>query len=204
MKTKSTAITVPEEDEITSLRRRLAELEGNAILDKEEEVLVEEKIQQDEYISVMSLIPFPLNLTTREGGQGSVKRFTRFGEIKKILFKDLIDILDAHPNFLEAGYFYILHKGFIRQNGLDEIYSKILTKDKIELILNTSNADEAVALYNSATPRQQEIIVQMLIGKVHENSDSVDLNIVDRISRASKKDIAKIAGESLEEETVAE
>ena len=203
MKTKSNTISAPEEDEITSLRRRLAELEGNAVLNKEKKN--EEKIQQDEYISVMSLIPFPLNLTTKEGGQGSVKRFTRFGEIKKILYKDLIDILDAHSNFLENGYFYILHKGFIRQNGLDEVYSKILTKEKIELILNTSNADEAVALYNSATPKQQEIIVQMLIGKLRENSDSIDLNIVDRISRVSKTDIAKIAGESLEEkETVAE
>ena len=176
--------------EIDILRARLAELE--------EKEITEEKIQQDEYISVMSLIPFNLNLSTKEGGQGSVKKFTRFGEIKKIIYKDLMDIIDAHPNFLEDGYFYIMHPGFIRQHGLDEIYSKILTKEKIEKILET-NSDECVALYESATPKQQTIIVQMLINKMHENPDSVNLNIVDRISRISKVDIATAAGTSTED-----
>jgi len=178
--------------EIDILRARLAELE--------EKEITEEKIQQDEYISVMSLIPFNLNLSTKEGGQGSVKKFTRFGEIKKIIYKDLMDIIDAHPNFLEDGYFYIMHPGFIRQHGLDEIYSKILTKEKIEKILET-NSDECVALYESATPKQQTIIVQMLINKMHENPDSVNLNIVDRISRISKVDIATAAGTSMEDNT---
>lgn len=192
MKNESKTETKPL-SEIEMLRARLAELE-----EKESEK-PEEKIQQDEYIPVMSLLPFNLNLSTKEGGQGSVKKFTRFGEIKRILYKDLMDIVEAHPNFLEDGYFYILHPGFIRQHGLDEIYSKLLTKEKIDLILNTKS-DEVVAIYESAPEKQQKIIIQMLVAKMRENPDSVNLNVVAQISRVSKVDIATVAAENLEEE----
>ncbi len=185
-----------EMSEIELLRARLAELEG------EQET---KEIKQDEYIPVMSLIPYHLNLSTKEGGQGNVKRFTKFGEIKSILYKDLLDIIEVHPNFLEAGYFYILHSGFIRQQGLNEIYSKILTKDKIEQIL-TTNTEECITLYNSANPKQQEIIIQLLIDKVRNEPDSINLNTVDKISRLSKVDIVGKAEESkqLEEERLEE
>ena len=151
----------------------------------------EEIIQQDSYIRVMSLIPFPLNLSTKEGGQGTVKRFTRFGEIKNILLRDLMDIIDNHQNFLENGYFYILSKTFIRQNGLDEIYSKILTKDKIEQIL-AMNSDEAVEIFQAASKGQQDMIIQMLIIKLRDNPESVNLNVIDKISRLSKVNIVEI------------
>jgi len=156
------------------------------------------KIQQDDYISVMSLLPYTLNLSTREQGQGSIKKFTKFGETKKIVYKDLVDIMEVHQNFLEAGYFYILNPVLIRHHGLDEIYAKILTKDKIEQILYATNSDECLNLYNSANQNQQEIIVQLLTDKVHENIDSINLNIVEKISKASGVDIVKRAQEAKE------
>lgn len=191
MPTKSTKQPLTPEEELAQLRARIAELESS---EDESSDLDSKKIQQDEYIPVMSLIPFNLNLSTKEGGQGSIKKFTRFGEVKQILYKDLIDILEVHPSFVEGGYFYIMHPAFIRQHGLDEAYSKILTKEKIEEIISTKSED-CVALYTSANPKQQEIIVQFLISKIIENPDSVNLNVVDRISRLSKIDIAKRAEE---------
>lgn len=177
------------ESEIKTLEARLAELKG-----KKETV---GEIRQDEYIPVMSLIPYHLNLSTKEGGQGNIKKFTRFGEKKNILYKDLLDIIEVHPNFLEAGYFYILHPGFIRQQGLDETYSKILTKDKIEQIL-TTNTEDCITLYNSANPKQQEIIIQLLIDRVRNEPERVNLNSVDKISKLSGVDIVKKAEESKE------
>ena len=46
----------------------------------------------------------------------------------------------------------------------------------------------------------QEIIIQLLIEKVRDNPDSVNLNVIDRISRISKVDIAKKADEAREAE----
>lgn len=176
--------------ELDELRKRLAELENLLRTASGEKDDDESKIQMDEYISVMSLIPYNLNLCTKEGGQGNVKKFTKFGEVKRILYKDLVDILEVNSNFLEAGYFYILHPSLIRRHGLDDIYSKILTKEKIDEILSTSS-EESVELYNSANERQQEIIIELLIDKIKADPSSVNLNVIDRLSRVSKVDIMK-------------
>jgi hypothetical protein len=153
-----------------------------------------QKLHLDDSIPVMSLLPYSLNLSTKEGGQGNVKKFTHFGEIKKILYKDLIDIMEVNSNFMQSGYFYILSPDVIREHGLDEIYSKILTKEKIDEILQTNSA-ESVSLYESANDAQKEIIISLLIEKIHTNPDSVDFNMIDRISRAANIDIRKKAQE---------
>ena len=197
----STKLTT--KSKIEMLEAQLAELKAQMSSSAEEtpvsvsEASDDTKIQQDEYIPVMSLLPYNLNLSTREGGQGSIKKFSKFGEVKKILYKDLVDILEVHSHFVESGYFYIMDKRVIRQHGLDDTYAKLLTKEKIEEILATSS-DEAVSLYASANEGQQEIIIQLLIDKVKTSPDSVNLNIVDKISRLSKVDIVKRAEDMAE------
>lgn len=213
MKTKDTTLLsetkVEEEiDELSTLRARIVELESKNNRKNEEsketkdEEAKEIKIQQDDYIPVMSLLPYALNLSTKEGGQGNIKKFSKFGEIKRILYNDLVEILEVHPNFLEAGYFYILNPDVVRHHGLDDIYSKILTKDKIEKILSTKSED-SMLFYKSANPQQQETIIEMLIDIVRDDPDKVDLNMIDRISRESKIDIVKKAEDSkpVKEET---
>lgn len=181
-------------EEMAKLKARIAKLEETGVEEEVYEMPVIEKatIRQDDYIRVMSLVPYNLNLSTQEMGQGSIKKFTKFGEVKRIIYSDLVDIMEAHPNFMEAGYFYILHPGLIRHHGLNDVYSKILTKEKIEEILAT-NSEDCVPLYVSANAKQQEIIVQLLIEKIKDNPESVNLNIVDKISRISKIDISKKA-----------
>lgn len=203
---KNTKPTESQVDELALLKAKIAELEARQSKTTESyEVEKEEKrFQPDDYVNVMSLLPYNLNLSTKEGGQGNVKKFTSFGEIKRILYRDLVEIIEVHRNFLESGYFYIMSPQLIRQHGLDDIYSKILTKEKIENILS-AQTDNVVDLYASANEGQQEIIIQLLIDKVRDNPESVNLNVIDRISRVSKVDIAKKAEEAreaLKEETV--
>ena len=143
------AVYKSETDEVAALKARIAELENSAT-----NTVTEAPVRSDEYIRVMSLLPHPLNLSTRDGGQGSVKRFGRFGEIKRILYKDLVDILDTNQRFAEAGYFYILNPEVVRQHGLDDVYEKILTKNKIEEILSMKSVDVA-ELYSSANDSQK-------------------------------------------------
>ncbi len=189
--------------QVETLTKQLNSMENRTSQGQPKEVESFEKIDADEYISVMSLLPYTLNLSTKAGGQGNIKKFTKLYEVKKILYRDLVDIIETHPNFLESGYFYILHPGFIRQHGLDEIYSKILTKEMIEEIVSTEK-EESVNLYNSANDEQKEVIIQLLIDKVRDYPDSVNLNIIDRISRVAGIDIAKRAEESKSLSEIAE
>lgn len=194
--TKNTELSEKDEKkEIEILRAKIAELESKMGQEEDTDKYANVKIPLDEYIPVMSLIPFRLNLSTKELGTGNIKRFTKFGEIKNILYKDLVEIMEVHSNFLQAGYFYILNPAVIRQHGLDEVYSKILTKEKIEEILDTSS-DNCVNLYKSANKEQQEIIMRLLINRINDNPGSVNLNVIDRISRESGIDIAKKAADS--------
>ena len=208
-KKSSTQLSADEKKEVEALKARLAELEST--IDTVEPTMGQRTIETgrnkvllDDYVPVMSLLPYRLNLSTKEGGQGDVKKFTKFGEVKNILYKDLVDIIEVNRTFMESGYFYILDPLVIRQHGLDEVYSKILTKEKIEEILNNINTEYCIDLYNSSNSNQQKVIVQLLIEKVKNDSGSVNLYTVDRISRLSKIDIAQKAEEekALAEELV--
>jgi hypothetical protein len=155
----------------------------------------ESRIAPDEYIQVMSLIPFHLNLSTRERGGGKTYKFDHFGQVKRILYSDLVDIFETHPAFLQAGYFYILSPKVIRHHGLDDVYKGILTKEKIEQILTSesSNMETCVSLYQSANKLQQEIIVAFMVDKLVENPDALDLNMVNRITTLSGVNITEKA-----------
>jgi hypothetical protein len=203
MNTKtSKQLSADEKKEVEALKARLAELESVPASQPQEEQSTKEakrdKVLLDDYVPVMSLLPFKLNLSTKEGGQGDIKKFTRFGEVKNILYKDLVDIIEVDRTFMEAGYFYILDPVVIRQHGLDEVYSKILTKEKIEEILNNVNTEYCIDLYNSANPEQQRVIVQLFIEKMKKDPESVNLYTVDRISALSKIQISQVAKESKE------
>ena len=146
-------------------------------------------INQSDYIKVMSLVHFRLNLTTEAKGQGRAFRFTKFGEVKRIVYSDLVRIMENHPNFLENGYFVILNKNVVRKHGLDDAYTKILTKEKIERILE-GNQSDAVNLFSTANKQQQEIIVKQVIDKAVHGFD-VDLNLLYRLSQIIGYDIQK-------------
>lgn len=170
-------------------QKLIEELQGKLMV-AESDNKSDSKIQLDELIPVMSLLPYNLNLSTKQGGTGTLKKFTRFGEVKKILYSDLLNIMDVNSAFLEAGFFYILHPALLRHHGLEETYSKILTKEKIEAIIG-ANSDEVITLYETANSKQQEIIIEFLVDRLKENPDSVNLNVVDKLSRVSKVDIMK-------------
>jgi hypothetical protein len=175
---------------IKELEAKLALYEKNEIDEGSAEIVV----LQTDYIKIMSLLPYKLNLATREKGQGKIYKFEKIFQIKKIIYSDLVDILEVNREFLEAGYFIILSPKVVRLNGLDEIHNKILTKEKIEQILN--GTDEGLALYSSANERQQKVIIELFVDKLIADPLSLDLNMVDRLSRLSGVNITQKAEES--------
>lgn len=180
---------INNKDLIAELKARVAELEAEKQKALEKKTAdASEKIDPDEYIKVMSLLPYTLILSTKEGGQGSLKKFTKYGEIKRILYRDLVDIMETSPGFLEAGYYYILDPRVIRFHGLEDVYENILTKDKIKEIF-TANPEESVALYETANKNQQKIIIELIIGEIVEKPGRINMNVIDALSRASGVDI---------------
>jgi hypothetical protein len=156
--------------------------------------LEETRIPLDELIPVMSLLPYTLNLSTLGNGRGKEIKFTQYGQVKQVLYQDVLGILEYHYSFAEYGYFIILNEKVVRKHGLQDVYSKILTKDKIDQILSGSKS--SVELYSISNPEQQKTIVGMLIEKLRDDVDSVDLNVVDKISRLSGVNIAQKAEEA--------
>lgn len=153
-------------------------------------------ISSDAYIKVMSLTPYLLTLTTEEYGRGKKFNFENFGEVKRILYHDLVDIMEQHQNFVTGGYFVILNRDVVRKHGLDNVYKSILTKEKIDKIV-VGNDSDAVNLFKSCSDAQKENIAQMLMSKIN-NNEYVDLNLLDRLSRIIGYNIADRAKEILE------
>ena len=175
---------------VKELEDRLALYETRDVDKIEEEI----KVSQTDYIKVMSLLPYQLNLCTREYGQGKVYKFEKMYQVKRIIYSDLIDILEVDARFLNEGAFIILNSRVVRINGLDETYSKILTKEKIEKILE--GTDEGIALYSTANKGQQEVIVGLLVNKLIKDPTSLDMNMIDKLSRLSGVKIAERAEDS--------
>jgi hypothetical protein len=148
----------------------------------------EQKPSKDSYVKVMSLSPNILNLATLGNGRGKVFTFRRFGEVKRILEDDLMAIIENNRSFLEQGLFYIMDKETIRLNGLDDLYEKILTKEKIDNIMNGDNQTDAVTVFASGTDKQQDMICDMFVKQIFDGKE-VDLNLTDRLSRVMQNRI---------------
>lgn len=192
--------TEPTQEELRNEVEELKALVKSLLENKPAEMpKQEEKIRAEDYVKVMSLLPYTLNLSTGKYGAGSVKKFNSFGEVKSISYRELVDIIESNPGFMESGYFYILDNRVIEQYGLKYTYDKILDKDKIEEILDT-NRDTAVKLFKSANSKQQKIIVELLIDKLSDElkrSNSLgkdsNLNVIEQISKISGVNILEKA-----------
>ena len=168
--------------QLADMSAKLAQISGSSEKEtKDSEDYEGKPIRLDDYIKVMSLCPNELNLSTRKGKGGKIFVFTKLYEVKRIMYQDLVDILENHRNFVEAGFFVILNKDVIRHQGLDDVYANILTKEKMEDILK-GNSTDAVNLFKSANESQQEVICRTMIEEMI-NGKEKDLNFVDRISR---------------------
>ncbi len=186
-------------NEVETMRQRLAELEEEKRLRDQDT----DDVKLDTYVEVMSLCPYTLTLHTQALGRGDRFEFRKFGEVKRIIYGDLVKVLENYRSFLESGYFYILNQKIVRRHGLDEIYKNILDRDMIMKIVDC-DPKSAVKFYEKATKAQKEMIKVMLINRI--NNGTADLNVVSSISLVAGEDLAKIAGESkqLGEQTIAQ
>ena len=204
MKTKSEPIgeilekntaELSDKEQIEQLKQMLNQLtqkvNGIGVSEKKEKALKTapiKSISPNTYVKIMSLVSDKLNLSTRPHGKGKTFGFTEFGQIKSVFYSELLDIIENHPNFFAAGYFYILDENVVNAGNHNELYQKILKKEQMEMIL--SNADNAIALFEGANEKQQKVIVQFFIDKIM-NEEKIDFNLIRNISEISGIDIVK-------------
>jgi len=150
-----------------------------------------EKIQEilaDEYIEVMNICPMPLTLSTEPLGKGRTYNFIKFGDVKRIVYNDLVRIMDSASSFLEKGFFYIMDDRVIRKHGLSGVYDQLLTKEKMDKIFDMGV--DAYSLYTSATEHQKNFINTILIRRVRDD-EYVDFNLLAKIQKNFGVDIVE-------------
>jgi len=175
------------------LKKEQAKVLEQAALEEEEQEI---DIRPDKYIPVINLCAGELNLSTLPGGKGKIFSFRSFGEKKRILYSNLVDVMEASPRFLDEGCYYIADKKVTMKHGLEDIYATLLTKESIEKMFSGDITEsDAVELYKSANKTQQEAIVDLFLRKM-AGGVKPDLNVVNAISRLSKTDILAKVEES--------
>jgi hypothetical protein len=152
-----------------------------------------EDIRLDKMIPVISLIPYELSMMQLSNGKAKYK-FNFFGEKKLILYQEVINLIEMYRHFIEAGYFYIDNVDVVKRHGLSEIYAGILTKIKIEEIVECKTLN-SVTLYSFANTGQRNVINEFIIGKIRDSKEDVkklfDMNFIRDISDIAGFDIIK-------------
>ena len=189
---------VVDNELINKLLQKIEQLEkkvesqdaGNKTVNKQDQLFFDEdedeeniRISPDAYIKVMSLSPYQLNLSI-DGRGTKPHSFMEFGDTKRIVYSDLVQIVESHKRFMKDGLFYIMSKKAIRKLGLNSIYDGLLTKEMIEKIVYHSTGEDNFSLFASATDQQKDTIIRLMIDKM-VNDGKVDLNVVDKLSRIS-------------------
>lgn len=144
-------------------------------------------------IRVISLCRGVLNLYSEIGCKGKLYSFSKFGEIKSMLYSTLIDIVNANHSFAEEGKFYILDEASVYFLGLSDVYKNILTSTVIENILDY-NARDIKTLCENISDSQKEELAYRTALKIFQGQD-VDLNKVKILAETINIDIMEKVNE---------
>lgn len=143
-------------------------------------------------INVVSLSDGGVSLRTAPNG-GKIFRFDKFGHSIPITYSDLQDVIATDRVFIEDGSVYICDEDVVKNNYLEDVYSKFLTVDVINNIFSFQT-DKIVEMVSNTTETIQESIISIIVKKIN-NNEYVDMNKVDAIGKACKKpcDISALA-----------
>lgn len=135
-------------------------------------------------IKVISLSDGGVSLRTKPGGDGKVFRFDKFGHSIPITYSDLQDVIATDRSFIEDGCVYICDEDVVRNNYLEDIYSKFITVDTINNIFSFPT-EQIVDMVKNTTETIQESIISIIVRKIN-NNEYVDMNKVDAIGKVCK------------------
>lgn len=137
-------------------------------------------------VRILSLCRGSLNLSEDEAGNGKVK-FSKYGEIKTVLYSSLINIVNYNRSFAEKGVFYILDKAAVYYLGLKDCYSHLVTNDVLDNICNYDDVD-IIKIIDSTEKTQIDTMIKNLTDRLY-SMESLDLNKIQTISQKVGVDI---------------
>lgn len=147
---------------------------------------IPEEPSPNKMVRIISLCRGSLNLAKDERGVDKLK-FTKYGEIKPVLYSTLIDIVNNNRSFAEKGLFYILDKASVYYLGLSNVYNKLVDNTILDNICNYPDID-IEKIISGMEESQIEVMAKNLSDRIY-NGEKLDLNKINTISRASGIDI---------------
>lgn len=169
-----------------------------------EKAIVNTSAQEENYeepsankqIKIMSMYYGTLNLCTSENRtSGKTLTFNKYGQIKSVMYKDLVDYVNNNRKFAENGYFYILDKAAVYHVGLSNEYTRLVDSSIVNNITNYTKSD-IEQITSMLTDAQKNLIAKILSDKI-ANKKEVDRNKVALISDLIGIDIQKKANEQM-------
>ncbi len=178
--------------QIKLILQKLAEQENRNAKIENSKIIYSETTKNNSYtdinplklIKVISLSDGGVSLKTKPGGDGKVFRFDKFGHSVTITYTDLQDIISTDRSFIEDGTVYICDEDVVKNNYLEDAYSKFLTIETINNIFSFPK-DKIIDMIQNTTEELQESIISFVVKKIN-NGEYVDMNKVDAIGNSCK------------------
>lgn len=172
------------------LRQNVLKNMNNATIVQDDKEDVDTPLATNELISVISLVNNVLILTTEAFGKGTPYIFHEFGEQQPIIYGDLIKIIHNQRGFATDGHFFIANKKFVRTNGLERYYKKIINPKKLMDIFSLPK-DEVEDIFKNSANTIKESIVGILVNKM-TRGENIDGNVLYGIQKYYDRDITKM------------
>lgn len=141
----------------------------------------------DREISFVSLFPGILNLSTQGLGQGQLYTFTEFGQVHLIPYSEAKLILKNQAHLAKEGYFYVDDAELVKNSQLATAYKTILDQKSFESLFETSPAAFS-KIFKGIPEAQRESFADMIVLKLY-NGEKIDMNIVQEVNLATKRDL---------------
>jgi hypothetical protein len=149
-----------------------------------------EELNGDTEIEVISQFVGKLALSTDGNGMGTVYRFEKFGDVQDIPFSDLKDIVKNKPKFAKEGLYYIANEEAVKKLRLSKDYEHIVSNDIFAHMLD-EDSDVVIKAYKNAPKLQKEQIVSMIDERLAKNQE-VDGNVLVKIGKLCGRDFLRV------------
>jgi hypothetical protein len=144
-------------------------------------------IDLDEDVDVISTCNGTLNLTTGGFGRGEIYKFIEFGQILPIPFRDLKEIVKNNRSFLAKGFFYIDNSDAMVALRVAKLCEKLPTVEELTNILK-KDVQVAKKILKMCTKEQKEMVASFVVEKLMHN-ENIDMNLVKVIGDSVDEDL---------------
>lgn len=139
-------------------------------------------------IRIRSLFNGTLNLAY---GDRRFVTFNKYGDENRVLYRDLIQIVNINHKFAEEGYFEIDDASAVYFLGMTYAYNNIIKYKDIENICSYSD-DKVKTLIENASDYQKSLVANRVAHQIVDGKN-VDYNKVNLINKLCSVDISKRA-----------